>query len=97
MTSENLKQLHKLAFISTTALGAIVRAAMDHKNLKLHAAIEEGLTAAGYRIERIENTDGTRHKVSVFSPENEWVAFADSISPEDAIEHAMLGAMRENK
>lgn len=97
MTSENLKLLEKLSAESVTALGGIVKAALVHPDLKLHSALEAGLTAAGYRIERFTNVAGTRHKVSVFSPENEWVAHADSISPEEALTHSMLGAMREGK
>lgn len=60
------------------------------------AAIESGLSAAGYRIERDASKPG-RHSVNVISQDGDLVASGSSNAPGCALEHAMLGAMREGK
>jgi len=80
-----------------TPLAKLVREALADKELQLHAALRTRLEKSEYTAQVIPKPESARFQFEVRDQAGGLVAWADSDGPENAIEYALLGAMREGK
>lgn len=80
-----------------TPLATLVRAALADPALQLHAALRTRLENSDFKCEIVPKPESKRFQFVVRDQDGALVAWADSDGPENAIEYAMLGAMREGR